>query len=506
MSTYLCLSVTFLDPRFHGRGDRGEPEWPPSPLRLFQALLAANAAYLDNGMAEALRWLECQPAPTIIAPAPDRTASYSLSVPNNAMDLVARAWTRGQYFGAGDANPATHRTMKTVRATRMLDHDTLCYVWPFSSDDSQAKEVVAVLCRATDHLVALGWGVDQVVGRGRVLDSAALETLPGERWKPTSAAAAAHLRTPTHGSLAALQRRHQAFLKRIGKEGFRPVEPLTLFDTTGYRRPADPVSRPHVIFELRNDDGSFYAYSQRKLIHIAGMVRHLAIDAMKNSPPADVEESWVETYVRGYAGESGHVAPHRRFSYLPVPSIGHEHADQQIRRVMVTAPLGAGHWLEHLAGRLQGRCLEPKPTSSVDIGAAGPPTLVRVRHDKMVDHGYIRAANRWASVTPVILPGHDDHKPDKTRKLIEVALAQAGVELPCSYEWGSRSPFFRRSLSAHKYDRRGQPTGYFRPEYLSTQTAVHLTLTFNDDAEPSGPLAIGAGRHCGLGLMARVDR
>ncbi|MBX9622589.1 MAG: type I-U CRISPR-associated protein Cas5/Cas6, partial [Gemmataceae bacterium] len=44
MGSSFCVSVTFLDPAFHGRGDGGEPEWPPSPLRLFQAVVAAAAA------------------------------------------------------------------------------------------------------------------------------------------------------------------------------------------------------------------------------------------------------------------------------------------------------------------------------------------------------------------------------------------------------------------------------------------------------------------------------
>ena len=29
MSEYLCISVTFLDPLFHGKGDYDQPEWPP---------------------------------------------------------------------------------------------------------------------------------------------------------------------------------------------------------------------------------------------------------------------------------------------------------------------------------------------------------------------------------------------------------------------------------------------------------------------------------------------
>ena len=46
-------------------------------------------------MEAALRWLAEQPPPTIIAPPGMEGAAYRLSVPNNAMDIVGRAWCRG---------------------------------------------------------------------------------------------------------------------------------------------------------------------------------------------------------------------------------------------------------------------------------------------------------------------------------------------------------------------------------------------------------------------------
>jgi CRISPR-associated protein Csb2 len=104
----------------------------------------------------------------------------------------------------------------------------------------------------------------------------------------------------------------------------------------------------------------------------------------------------------------------------------------------------------------------------------------------------------------VILPGHDDHKPAKTRKLIEKALAQSGIEQPCDFEWSAFSRF-PKSYSAHKYDTSGKPAGYIRPNHLLSQTAVHLTLRFKNGIKVPGPLAIGAGRHCGLGIFAGYD-
>ena len=43
MFEHLRISVRFLHGEFHGRGDNGESELPPSPLRLFQALTNAAA-------------------------------------------------------------------------------------------------------------------------------------------------------------------------------------------------------------------------------------------------------------------------------------------------------------------------------------------------------------------------------------------------------------------------------------------------------------------------------
>jgi len=286
----------------------------------------------------------------------------------------------------------------------------------------------------------------------------------------------------------------------MGDEGFVPVPPLTTFKIIGYRRPTDPVGQPCAVFELRHDDGEFCRYSQRKLIHIAGMVRHLAKERMTQSPPLGVGEDWVERYVAGHRPEGE--TDHRQLSYLPLPSIGHEHADQIVRRVMIAAPLGDERWLEHLTRRLAGQQLIPERGD--EFGDAGPPTLVRVHRDN-VARFYTRPGSRWASVTPVILPGHDDKKPAKRLKLIRKALHDAGIEQPCEFEWSAFSRF-RKSYSAHKYDKRGSDKGkigYFRPDHLLSQTAVHLTVRFQQPVP--GPLTIGAGRHCGFGLMAVID-
>lgn len=499
MSNYLHVSATFLDSRFHGRGDGGEPEWPPSPLRLMQAIVAANADVvgMNGNLDHALMWLEELDPPLIVAPPAERTEPYCLSVPNNAMDIVGKAWLKGNYFRGGDANPATHRTMKTFRPVRMVEDDTVHYLWKL--DGSKPKNTVPIepLIRAARRIVALGWGIDLVVGSADCITSEQLGGLSGERWLPAASKNIAALRTPAPGTLVAMLERYESFLHRVGEMGFAPVPPLTRFEVSGYRRPADPITRPYAVFELRHDNDAFCRYPLQKLMHIARMVRHLAKELMSQSPPSDVHENWVERYVVGHRKENAE--EHRQFSYLPLPSIGHKFADQSVRRVMIAAPIGDDAWLDHLVRRLTGRQL--KTDNGNEFAEQGPPTLIRVYRDQVTRH-YTGAANQWVSVTPVILPGHDDRKPAKTRKLIEAALAQSGIEQPCTYEW-SASACFRNSLSAHKYDR-NQRANFYLPSYLQSRSVIHLTLTFNGELKVPGPLAIGAGRHCGFGLMAAV--
>jgi CRISPR-associated protein Csb2 len=309
------------------------------------------------------------------------------------------------------------------------------------------------------------------------------------------------LRTHRSGTLEDLTRKHTEFLSRVNGKAFRPVAPLRVFDLVGYRRYDEPSSRPWRAFELRNTDGSRFRYSHRRLIHIAGMVRHLALAAMGSDPPAGVAEGWVEAYVAGHVGAS---SDHRQFSYLPLPSVGHDYTDPGVRRLMIAAPEGDEAWLDHLVRRLAGQQLEPRRGDEF-VGSDAPllvPLPPRARDG--VVRCYIEPASVWYSFTPVILPGHDDHRPKKTWALIERALRQSGIDQPCEFEWSAFSRF-AKSYSAHKYDVRKRLQGYYRPAYLSDLTAVHLTLRFNDRVTVPGPLVIGAGRHCGFGLMAHLD-
>ena len=141
----LRLSVTFLNGMFHGRADNGVPDWPPSPLRLFQALLATAAPHwrmpIPDQVAAALDWLAQLPPPEIVAPPHQVGTPYQTSVPNNAMDIVAGCWSRGNETSK-DAQPATHKAMKEIRPTHLMSDDdtpaTVTFVWHLERTEAEA--------------------------------------------------------------------------------------------------------------------------------------------------------------------------------------------------------------------------------------------------------------------------------------------------------------------------------------------------------------------------------
>lgn len=515
MSSTLCISFRFVQPfpLFHGRGDGDESEWPPSPMRAFQALLNAaclrvRGKALSPEVRSALQVIEVL-QPSIVAPrATLCSVGYRAYVPHNQADLVMAAWERGN----NDASVASHRIEKDFRPHRIETNGdslpTLHYLYALDTVKADPVALLSAIRPSVRSIHCLGWGIDQVVADARLVESPSKQ-LEGERWSPTPRGGR-RLRVHRNGSLDALAARHESFLRRLDQGDWTPVPPLTATDQLRYRRDTDPLPRPHAVFKLIDANDDTYRYPHSKLVHIAGMVRHLAIGAMKRSAPLAIKDPapWIERYVAGHRDVADKSAglPHAQLSYIPLPSIGHYHADPAIRRVMIVAPIGDDAILEHICQYLDGLRLKPERESDL----CGAVFLRRTHNDNVASFytqpdGDQQGYNRWASVTPVILPGYDDRDRKKTRKLIEKALTQSGVAQQCEFDWSAFS-YFPKMLPAYKQDNQRRQRGHIRPGYLLNQTAVHLTLRFNDNARIPGPITVGSGRHCGFGLMAGMDQ
>jgi CRISPR-associated protein Csb2 len=144
---------------------------------------------------------------------------------------------------------------------------------------------------------------------------------------------------------------------------------------------------------------------------------------------------------------------------------------------------------------------------------------------------YIRSARNWATVTPVVLPflrGPDraqhegargaasvpsivrpedeDRIPHRTAQEVQKAVLRAekqflkairhaGLPLDLLEEFELRAePYWPGTAPARHY---------FLPDHLKNAIVCHVRLRWKIDV--SGPLSIGGGRFCGLGLFAATD-
>ncbi len=159
MAEYLCFTIRYLQPSHHGRSDSEEPEWPPSPLRLFQAIVAAAAAKSNERVriesaVPTLRWLEMQICAEIVACVGiASTTPTQFYVPDNTADLLVPSWKRGE------TEKVTKRTEKVVLPTH-LDGEAVYYLFRVSNVEPRIVDVLKSAARSITHL---GWGIDMVL-------------------------------------------------------------------------------------------------------------------------------------------------------------------------------------------------------------------------------------------------------------------------------------------------------------------------------------------------------
>ncbi len=536
MALYFCLTFRFLDPTFHGRADGGNCEWPPSPLRAFQSLVAAAArrrgGTLDRNSREALQWLEAQPPPTILAPSAVEGSGFCLSVPNNSMDIVAKAWCRGNYSNSGDSSPATHRTMKPVRP-RLLSDGAVRFIWALP--DSPSDEIrghIQTLSWAARSVVALGWGIDMAVGHSSTLSAAEVWSLKGERWLPTGDVDNGGLRAPIKGTLDNLTLRHQGFLTRIRPDGFVPPPALSAYQAVSYRRAAHSPGRPIAAFSLLRPDASGFRPfdAARRALTVAGMMRCAAKLAAQRSGGTWTDDK-IDAFILGHGAGCGgaqHDGRHvpvgpERFSYLPLPTIewrgGHRaRVVGSIRRVALCCfAHGRKEEIAWARRTLSGRDL-------VDGRTQQPAAMLSLipESDRVV-RCYTEAASDWATVTPVVLPGYDDPEHlrrrarngslsqeqnrrilDHLSKRIEGLLRKAIVQAGFSQELADHAQIDWRKAGFWPGTELAERYGV--PDHLRRFPRLHVRIQWRDaHGEPvdvPGPICVGGGRFYGVGLFA----
>ncbi len=529
MSKHFCIRIHFLVNEFHGRGDHGQPEWPPSPLRLFQALVAAGAR-LGRQPVDALHWLERQQPPDIITPdrADIQPHGYTTYVPDNVGDLVAKSWSRGVYFNKKNkpVDIAGYRTEKFVRPIRLEDGASVHYLWSMADSANPPVSSLIPIVRAISQF---GWGIDLVVADAAVISDEESSQITGERRLPSKSFGGQSLRVPVAGTLEDLKRRYDAFLDRVSFDSnlFKPVPPLSQFSVTTYRRAAEISRPPYAIFALRKpDDSGFAAFAPaRRGLHLSGMLRHVA-SRSDFAVSLGWEKNKIASFVLGH-GEAKGKETHRpvndaRLVFIPLPSIEYRGAVKgrtvgAIRRVLVTVKGQIDNTeFSRILRNLEGReLIDEKSKQAVAF-------LCRQTHSDSAIEKYFSKSNEWVSVTPVILPGYDD--PGKLRQRLNTGALSSQEKARIIFKLERRIDFLlRKALRQDGYPEehirnaqlQWRGAGFIQGSDLARNYAVpdqhrryrrlHVRILWRNQAgEPlkfSGPFCIGGGRFTGLGLF-----
>lgn len=469
--TTLCISILYLADTYHGA------EWPPAPMRLFQALIAGHnqgraRIEPDERFQTALRWLERLPPPEVRACEASPGSRCRVFVPNNDDDIAMRSWARGRPESPLDR--AKRYTEKSRQPWLLEEDRSVRYLWAVPAGEEAAAQVVAE-CAA--RITALGWGLDMVVAKGELL---ATETrLPGIAYQPCpDQRTGPVLRVPVPGSYESAERRYRAFLQSGWHEGGLTFsKPPLDYGQVGYAREGEQAGPHYASFRLLTLDGrASYRRDARQTVATAAMVRHAVHEVLRQELDSDRLQE-----LMGHGRQGGQIA------CLPLPTVGHLHADGLIRRVLLKAP-DAGI-LRRLMWALDGW----------ELKADGKPValLSLIEERDGVVAQFTRASEWWETATPVVLPGYDrlGERKHKTGKLIGRALAQSGLELTGVREiWYQMAPWQRHGHRAGEY----RVAEYMRyPQY-------HVRLRLQNPVK--GPLALGAGRYFGLGLMVQSSQ
>ncbi len=484
MTQVLLVVVRFHDGRYHGEADGfdGLDGWPPSPARLFQALVAAAASGSRIAVEDqaALRWLEGLAPPRLTAPPARRGSRVPNFVPNNDLDSVG-----GDVGRLGEI-----RVGKAWRPYLFDARYPVVYAWHFDPPTAHAERI----CEIAAQLYQLGRGVDIASATGAVVATAeAEETLakhPGALREPTGQGTVAVVRNGTLDSLILRHQRLRARLSRSeGKRFLFTQPPKGVFRHVSYSAPPE-----RLVFDLRRPlESQFAPQPLRSAAALVTTVRDAAAQRLRDALPERSQE--IERLIVGRGAGPNDLAQRPRL--VPIPSIGMEHTDPSIRRILVEVPTESPFRSDDLTWAFAG--LKLPSSGAIDDLSRGQ--LVSTGNVTMADR-YARPARCFRSVTAVALScaqrsaGGEKSTADRRRQearattAIVQALRHVKVDVEPSSILVQREPFHRRGARAESF-----AAGSRFPR----SAMWHIELRFPKEVE--GPLVIGDGRFCGLGLM-----
>jgi len=503
----LILCVFFLNNRYEAEGS-----WPPSPGRLFQALLAGATcgSLLERRFECALAQIEALDPPSIAAPFARRGATRTAYVPDNNMDSVLCDLSR----------VAEIRTSKKYTSEKILATDEpLMYVWNLPNEWEKNVEADAI-CAMADKLYQLGRGTDMAWAHARTCNRSEAERLLSEFqgivYRPTdSKDRSITLAVPTSGSLASLRDRFEAggaLFERIQLQKSSMVVkkslPRAKFGEQAYNGESNLL-----LLELRSTERAEFApWPLSRAAQLVEAIRNAAAARMKRTVPQNA--ALIERYLIGRSSTD----PATRLRIVPIPSVGMRYTDASIRRVLIIRPPNCPLVKGDVLWVFTGLDLNLDYETGEVLGSVLP-HLLEAEGDAMLRSYHAPKGfgfKRWQTITPAALPekvarrrispgriaDEAEWKSAKERldeeeraaKCVLAALRHAEVSTSVVELRLQREPFSERGERAE---------AFAKGTRFEARRLWHVSIEF---AEPvAGPLAIGDGRFLGLGVMLAVD-
>ena len=498
MVNFLCVTVRYLCRTYEGY------EWPPSPARLFQALVAGaklgehQKSWKESE--EALKWLESLGPPIIVYSPGEGGREYVSYAPLNQMDKLISSKRKPSVedlppFGVSPFFIALPREKKPKWAeyvdairhkpTVLLDEQpAVHYLWRIDGEEGLARRV----CKLAEWIIALGWGTDLVVGEGRIVSGEEAGKLYGQRLVPVS-----HPRgrpeeyekyhVPKEGFL-------ELVLERFQKKRFDETRSAAPEVYSGratqvcvYRdlsKNWGPV-RWYIPFVLLHpQENRHIAFGVHRWTEIVAWARHGVAEKLKGIR----DEEWVARYVLGHGSDGTHVC------FVPIPSLPR---DGLVRRLMIVGQEPEVH------DTLRKSLRETIPLVEEERGRLVARLRILEVGEDPYFKGFISAGGEWVTASPLILHGHDHRRgkysAEKAQALILQAFHESGYPVErIRRVWFQKSPLLAGVSHVLEYE---------VPAHLRQWPRYHVGVEF--DGSVLGPVLAGIGQHYGFGMFLCVS-
>ena len=465
----LAVSVELLHGTFRGdpdgtanTGRLQHGEWPPSPSRLFAALVAADGTREQSRVTdgEELAWFERLPPPRIYA---DGRPCHQPLEPRYVVkhEGSASKSTHQEYIGRSG-------TLTRAGVRVVPRYPRIVYRWDV---DSPTETTLDALRRRAARVGYLGASDSPV--RLRVTTRTPTSAPQNDGFIPDGLGDAV-INVTTPGDLQVLDRMFDAWCER-GASVSRLQFPA-LGHGTRYRSPQSvaPVDSGEVVAWLRLES----AVSGRRVSVVAALFKEAVLSQHQRThgePPPIL-------HGHGLDGKGYEIA-----RYLPLPDVGYRWSRGRIHGLALWVPPGCDPIVGRTARdaavavrRLTGR--------GIDVSLAPDDDEVRPR--ALQANRWLRRSRRWVTAFPAI------HERRCDVELAEVArwCRHAGLPEPVAFR-SVRTPLIHGALDL-------APVEVNRPGRPGLPYS-HVELQFAQ-AVP-GPVVVGSGRQRGFGLCIPVD-